>query len=108
MFSDTMFASKRNGKSVRNFICAQVFATDFGWVEVFLMEYEREVPLAFKSLFREHCVPKKMIMDGARVQVKGETLNQCRLAGCTVTELERGTPSANRAERAIGELKSDT
>ena len=64
--------------------------------------------MALKSLFREHCVPRKMVMDGARVQVKEDTLNQCRLAGCTVSELERGTPAANRAERAIGELKTDT
>ena len=74
---------------MRNFTCAQVFATDFVWIEVFLMEFEREVPLPFKSLFREYCAPNKMVMDGARVQVKGERLKQCRLAGCTVAELER-------------------
>ena len=108
MFSDTMFSTRRVGKSIRNFTCAQVFATDFGWTCVYLMEYEREIPRAFKSLFKDHCVPNKMIVDGARTQVKGETANTCRLAGCTIVELERGTPSANRAERTIGELKTDT
>ena len=103
--SDTIFSSKRVGKSIRNFTCAQVFATDFDWIEVFHMEFEREVPLAFKSLFREHCVPNKIVMDGARVQVKRETLNQYQLAGCTITELERNTPAANRAERVISKLK---
>ena len=43
MYSDTMFASKQVGKSVRNFTCAQVFATDFGWVAVYLLEFESEV-----------------------------------------------------------------
>ena len=108
MFSDTMFSTKRVGKSIRNFTCAQVFATDFGWTCIYLMEYEREIPSAFKSLFKDHCVPNKMIVDGARTQVKGETANTCRLAECTILELERGTPSANRAERTIGELKTET
>ena len=29
MFADTMFASAKAGKSVRNYTCVQVFATDF-------------------------------------------------------------------------------
>ena len=108
MFSDTMFAARRVGKSIRNFTCAQVFATDFGWVGVVLMEFEREIPNAFKEIFKEVCVPQKMILDGARAQVKGETLRECQNAGCTIVELERGMPSANRAERTIAELKTDT
>ena len=108
MFGDTMFSSKQVGKSIRNFTCAQVFATDFGWCDVYLMEFEREMPLAFKSLFKDVCVPEKMVLDGARAQVKGETSDICRLSGCKVVELERDTPSANHAERIIGELKSDT
>ena len=108
MFSDTMFAARRVGKSVRNFTCAQIFATDFGWVGVVMMEFEREIPSAFKEIFKEICVPEKMVLDGARSQVKGEALKECRNAGCTIVELERGMPSANRAERTIGELKTDT
>ena len=37
------------------------------------MEYERKVGDAFKLLFKDYCVPQKMIMDGARSQVKGNT-----------------------------------
>ena len=108
MYSDTMYASQQVGKSVRNKSCAQVFATDFGWVEAYTMEFEREVGDAFKLLFKSHCVPDKMIMDGARAQVKGNTAEVCKEAVCTIVELERDTPSSNRAERTIGELKSDT
>ena len=44
MFSDTMFASARVGKSVRNFTCYQVFlVTDFGWSIAFNMEFERDI-----------------------------------------------------------------
>ena len=108
MFSDTMFAAKRVGKSVRNFTCAQIFATDFGRVGVIMMEFEREIPNAFKEIFKEVCVPQRMVLDGARAQVKGESLRECRNAGCTIVELERGMPSANRAEWAIAELKKAT
>ena len=93
MFSDTMYSTKRIGKSIRNFAFAQVFATEFGWVQVYLMECVREAGSAFKNLFKDHCVPSEMIMDGARAQVKGDTLIQCKLAGCDVIERERGTSS---------------
>ena len=41
IFTDTMHASGRVGKSVRNYKYAQIFATSFGWVEVVLLEFER-------------------------------------------------------------------
>lgn len=108
MYADTMHSTKRLGKSVRGFSCAQVFATSFGWVNVVLMKAEREAARAFKQQFREVCVPEKMVMDGARAQVRGDTQKECQLAGCQIVELERDTPSSNRAERTIGELKTGT
>ena len=105
MFGDTMFAARRHGKSIRNYTCAQVFATDFGYIQAYPMEYERDMPRVFKLLFKEVGVPKKMIVDGARSQIKGETRKECDKAGCTVVELEKDTPAANRAERAIQEIK---
>ena len=108
MFTDTMHASGRVGKSVRNYSHAQVFATSFGWVGVVLLEYERDMSQAYKQVFKEIGVPSKLIADGARSQTKGDAANECKKSGCTIVELERGTPSANRAERAISELKSDT
>ena len=85
-----------------------MFATDFDWCSVSLMEFEREIPKAFKSLFKDVGVPERMVMDGARAQVLGETLKICQLSGCTIIELEKDTPSTNRAERTIGELKRST
>lgn len=38
MFTDTMFLSEQAGKSIQNYSCAQVFATEFGWPEVYPME----------------------------------------------------------------------
>ena len=32
IFMDTMFASRRVGKSYRGYTCVQVYATEFGWL----------------------------------------------------------------------------
>ena len=45
MFSDTMHASGRVGKSVRNYKHAQIFATSFDWVGVVLLEKESDMHL---------------------------------------------------------------
>ena len=108
MFSDTMFASARAGKSIRNFTCVQVFATDFGWCMTYNLDFERNIHTAFKRLFKEIGVPLKMIMDGAKAQVSGETKRICDEVGCQIVELEKYTPASNRAERMIQELKLET
>ena len=108
MFSDTMFASSRVGKSIRNFTCCQVFATDFGWSVAYNMDFERNMHLAYKKLFKEVGVPTKMIVDGARSQTMGELRKVCEAAGCQIVELEKNTPASNRAERTIQELKMET
>ena len=108
MYSDMMFVSKRAGKSHRNFTCAQIFATDFGWVEVVPMEVERNIHLAFKHVFKDFGVPESMIVDGAKSQVKGKTKELCDMAQCEICELEKDTPSSNQAKHAIKSLKNDT
>ena len=45
---------------------------------------------------------------GYREQVQGDSRIICHEAGCTIVKLEKGTPAANRAERAIKMLKDDT
>ena len=108
MFSDTMFASKRAGKSIRNYSCAQIFATEFGWGCAIPLVSESMNHTAFKTLFKTVGVPIRMIMDGAKSQIEGETQKICIQAGCTIHELEKGTPSSNRAERYIQDLKHET
>ena len=93
-----MFAARRHGKSIRNFTCVQVFATDFGYIQAYPLEFERNISKAFKSLFKEVGVPKKMILDGARAQVHGDTRKECEKSGCTIVELEKNTPASNRAK----------
>ncbi len=95
MFSNTMFASAKTGKSVRNYTCVQVFATDFGWCMTYNLDFERNIHTAFKRLFKEVGVPLKMVMDGAKAQVSGETKKICNEVGCQIIELEKYTPASN-------------
>ena len=48
LFSDTYFAAKKLGPSIRGFHMSQLFATDFGFVGVQNMKKRSELPLAFK------------------------------------------------------------
>ena len=59
MFTDTMHASGRVGKSLWNYEYAQVFATSFKWVGVVILEFERDIPSAYKQIFEEVGIPKK-------------------------------------------------
>jgi len=108
MYSDTMFAAAKAGKSVRNFSCVQVFATDFGWCTTYNLDFERNIHTAYKRLFKEVGVPMKLIVDQAKAQVQGEAKKVCDEAGCQIVELEKYTPASNRAERTIQELKMET
>ena len=106
VFTDTMFASKRAGKSFRNYTCVQVYASEFGWVRADLMKSEAEIHLSVKSMFKDVGVPKKLIADGAKAQISGKSRDICNMSGCKVVELEKSTPFANRAERYIQILKN--
>ena len=66
MFSDTMFAAKQYGKSKWNNTCAQVLTTDFGYIQTYSFEYERDTHEGFKASFKDTGAPKKSISDGAR------------------------------------------
>ena len=106
-FMDTMFAGKKGGKSIRGYKTAQVFATEFGHVFVVpLMDKTgASITNAIKQYFKTVGVPEDIICDQATEQVKGSSRILCHDAGCTIVELEKGTPASNRAERAIKTLK---
>ena len=108
LFMDTMFATRKGGKSLRGFQCCQVFATSFGWTLLILLNKESDSHMAVKCVFKKYGVPPELICDAARTQVWGETKHFCAQTGCDLKMLEKGTPSANRAEAAIKILKHST
>ena len=71
------------------------------------MRSTTEIGRAMKRFFKEIGVPPRIVCDGARDQVKGETRRLCDQASCNIVELERGTPASNRAEHYIGMLKTE-
>ena len=105
-FMDTMFASKRVGKSHRDYTCVQVYATEFGWIRADPMKSEKNIYHSLKSMFKEIGVPSKLVVDGARAQGKGKSRDLCDHSSCDVVELEKNTPTYNRAERYIQLLKN--
>ncbi len=85
-----------------------MFATDFGWLIAFNLEFERNIHLAYKRLFKEVGVPVKMVVDGVRSQTMGEVRKICESAGCQIPELEKNTPVSNRVYQTIQKLRMET
>ena len=106
-FTDTLLTSKRC-VSIRGFTCAQIFATEFGFIFASPMKKRAELPKALKLFFKDIGVPPKLIADKAKEQILGDTRRLCELSECRVVELEKGTPAANRAERYIQMIKNET
>ena len=49
---------------MRNFTCAQVFLTNFGWIRVNPLNFEKDNHLSFKEIFKDVGVTTDMIMYG--------------------------------------------
>ena len=96
---DTMFAAK-DATSLRGFKSCQVFATEFGHIFVVRMENKlgKNISLAIKRYFKEKGVPGHLICNRAREQIQVDSKIICHDSGCTIIELEKGTPATNRAE----------
>lgn len=106
VFTDTFFAKRKGLKSAWGNTCCQVFVTEHNYVTVKSMVSRKSgFPKALKAFFKEEGVPPAIIADGAKEQVRGESLKLCQQVGCEIRELEQGTPFSNRAERYVGILK---
>ena len=72
------------------------------------MKKRQEMTKAVKLFFKTVGVQPKLVADKAREQILGETKRICQWSECQIIELEKGTPSANRAERYIQMIKNET
>ena len=110
VFMDTLFASKKSGKSSRGYSCCQIFATPFGNVMGIPIIYKKghNVTNTMKIYFKEIGVPPDLIADGARDQVQVEALRLANQSGYQIVELDKGTPDTNRAKRYIQMLNNET
>ena len=105
IFHDTFFSSI---ESARGFKCAQIYATDFGWVRVFPMVNKSDVHHTIDDFFHRYGVPESLVSDNAQELTKGQFGFKCRQARCTIGTVIPHSPWQNRAESEIRENKRMT
>ena len=102
---DTLFATKKGGKSSRGNICCQLFVTDKGFLHAFPMKRKSEVYMAVKMFAKEIGTPNAIVCDMAKEQTSAELKGFLNDIGTTLRALEEGTPWANKAELYIKLMK---
>ena len=104
-FMDTLFATKKGGKSSRGNTCCQLFVTDKGFLHVVPMKRKSEVYMAVKMFAKEIGAPKAIVCDMAKEQTSAELKGFLNDIGTTLCALEEGTQWANKAELYIKLMK---
>ena len=104
-FIDTLFATKKGGKSSRGNSCCQLFVTDKGFLHAVPMKQKSEVYMAVKMFAKEIGAPNVIICDMAKEQTSAELKGFLNDIGTTLRALEEGTPWTNKAELYIKLMK---
>ena len=104
-FMDTLFATKKGGKSSRGNTCCQLFVTDKGFLHVVPMKRKSEVYMAVKMFTKEIGAPNAIVCDMAKEQMSAKLKRFLNDIGTTLRALEEGTPWVNKAELYIKLMK---
>jgi hypothetical protein len=104
-FMDTLFATKKAGKSSRGHSCCQLFVTNKGFIYAVPMKSKLEVLQAVKEFPKEIGAPDAIICDAASEQKSKALRKFLGEIGTTLRVLEEGTPWANKAELYIVLIK---
>jgi hypothetical protein len=84
---------------------AQVYATPFHWVAVYLMESRSDAHYTLDTLFRRVGLPRVMMPGIAKEMTEGHFKKKVLRAGAALHPIEAYTPNSNLAEHVIRELK---
>eukprot|EP00984_Skeletonema_dohrnii_P000995 scaffold318_cov96-Skeletonema_dohrnii-CCMP3373.AAC.6 len=106
-FMDTLIIGK-NAHSVRGYKYVQVFASDKGFVYIYLMTSLTEIPIAVKNFTKEVGIPDTLVADAHPNQKDKKVRSYCLEIGTKLRILEESTQWANFSERIIGLLKEVT
>ena len=98
MVTDTYFSSI---KSTRGNTCDQIWTNDNEWIRIDPMSTKINAHHSAKKLFKNNCVPSKIVMYGAREQVMGKFKEVCQDVTFQLKQLKYNTPLENRAEVAV-------
>ena len=77
--------------------CAQVFASDFGWVRVYPMKTKGKAHEALSLMFQREGIPLSMVMDGLKEQMMGQFRRKLVDAHCQLKQTELYSPWQNAA-----------
>ncbi len=69
-------------------MCAQVFASNIGWVCVYPMQTKGEAHEALSLMFQREGVPLSMVMDGSKEQTLGKFCWKLVDADCQLKQTE--------------------
>ena len=113
-FSDTLFVTGK-AKSSRGNICAQLFVSDKGFVDIYpsfvaiyLMQHQRDYFLALRQFAKEVGAPEILVSDSHLTQTQQKVKEFCTQIGTTLRILEARTQWANRSELYVGLIKEAT
>ena len=104
-FMDTLFATKKGGKSSRGNTCCQLFVIDKGFLHAVPMKRKSEVYMVVKMFAKKIGAPNAIVCDMAKEQTSAELKGFLNDIGITLRALEEGTPWANKAELYIKLMK---
>ena len=107
LYGDTVYVNAKKYTSLCGNICALIFATDFGWSQVYGMATKSDAHDTLSLLFQRNGVPNQLIVDSAKELRKEESGQKCREAFCYLKGTEPYSPWQNAAERENKELKKD-
>ena len=106
-FMDTLIIGKK-AHSVRGYKYVQVFASDKGFVYIYLMQSLTEIPTALKNFTKEIGIPDTLVADPHPNHKDKKVKSYCLEVGTKLRILEESTQWANFSERIIGLLKEAT
>ena len=79
--------------------CAQVYVTDFGWINAFPIASRSEAYETLSSLFARDVVLLACICNNTKKMIQGKFYQKLKDATHQLTQLEPCTPWSNAAER---------
>ena len=103
-FSDTFYATAETVSSRGN-KCAQMFASDMGYVAIYPMKTKRNFKLAICPFYKDVGIPIILVLDPSKEQTSHDVKNYCHQVGTSLRILEESTQCANRAELYNGLFK---
>ena len=103
MFTDMLEANTVSWYQQNRY--AQVFATKFGWVQVFPMKKKSDAHEGLSLMAQRDGVPPAIVMDGSKEQTMGMFRKKARQMDCHIKQTEPYLPWQNVAEGAIREVQ---